>query len=232
MVLALFIFMAQIPARIGEEMIPVYGRHYAPGYSGFSYYDASGLSAGISWMGSLEEAISFIEEIRKNIYSPDFKDTDLKRPPSHVFKVVDKDTGIESAGKGVEYFDLQKRIADRHLRIVFREPQRLNDHAVYQMLKRGAELEKMEKPYDHTGILGAAIRIVSPLNKLFPVINRLPNPLSIYGLYCSAADADMNKHVDEYRPEKIFKKYHITRIDPVLWWYCFCWKPLKIGEIR
>ena len=207
---------------------PIYGKDYSPGFSAFTMYDASGLSDGISWIQKIEEAVSFITEVRKQTYSPRFEQTELKQAPSHVFKVIDKETGIESAEKGVEYFDLQARIYDPHLRIVFREPERLNGMAAEQMFAYGAKLEAKEKPYDYTGLVGAVIRIFSPLNKIFPIINRLPNPLSLGGLYCSAFDADCNKHTDEYRKEEIFKKFHVTRIDPMIWWYCFPWKPLKI----
>ena len=68
---------------------PIYGKDYAPGFTGFSMYDASGLSTGISWLEKIEEAVSFIEEIRKQTYSPRFEDTPLKQAPSHVFKVID-----------------------------------------------------------------------------------------------------------------------------------------------
>lgn len=207
---------------------PIYGKDYGPGFSAFTMYDDSGLSDGISWIQKIEEAISFIDEVRKQTYSPRFEQTDLQQAPSHVFKVRDKETGIESAEQGVEYFDLQARINDPHLRIVFREPQRLNGMAAEQMFAYGAKLEAKEKPYDYTGLVGAAIRIFSPLNKIFPIINRLPNPLSIGGLYCSAFDADCTKHTDEYRKEDIFKKFHVTRIDPMIWWYCFPWRELKI----
>ena len=210
-----------------KQIQPVYGKHYAPGFSAFSLHDASALSTGISWLEKIEEVTSFIQEIQKHTFSPHFSETGLEHAPSHVFKVVDEKTGIESAEKGVEYFDLQERINDPHLRIVFREPQRLNDLAVRQMLEYGAKLEGQEKPYDYSGLLGAAIRILSPLNKLFPVLNKLPNPLSIGGLYCSAFVADCLKHTDEYRNEKIFKQFHVTRISPVLLWYCFPWKELK-----
>jgi len=215
------------------QKTPIYGKDYMPGTTGFSMYDASALSKGISWLQSFEEAVSFIEEIREQTYSPRFEQTHLKQAPSHVFKVVDKLSGIESEEKGVEYFDLQERINDPHLRIVFREPQRLNIKAITQMLYYAGQLEKKEKPYDYTGLVGSIIRIFSPLNKIFPIINRLPNPLSIGGLYCSAFDADTLKHTDEYRKEKIFKKFHVTRIDPMIHWYMFPWKPLKMrNEIQ
>lgn len=208
---------------------PIYGKDYGPGFSAFTMYDASGLSKGISWIQKIEEAISFIEEVRKQTYSPRFEETELKQAPSHVFKVIDKETGIESAEKGVEYFDLQARINDPHLRIVFREPERLNGMAVEQMFAYAAKLEKEEKPYDYTGLVGAALRILSPLNKIFPIINRLPNPLSIGGLYCSAFVAGCLRATDEYKNEKIFRRYHITRIDPMILWYLFCWKKLRLS---
>lgn len=210
------------------QVKPIYGKHYAPGYTGFSMHDSAGLSKGISWFQKIEEVVSFVEEIRKQIYSPRFEDTLLKQPPSHVFKVIDEFSGIESSDKGVEYFNLQERIDDPHLRIVFREPQRLDDTATRQMFRYAAKLEREEKPYDYTGLVGAAIRILSPLNKILPILNKLPNPLSFNGLYCSAFDADCNKHTDQYRREKIYRQYHVTRIDPVIWWYLFPWKPLKI----
>jgi len=210
------------------QVKPVYNKDYAPGFTGFSMHDSAGLSKGISWLQSIEEAVSFIEEIRKQTYSPRFSETELKQPPSHVFKVINKTKGVESAEEGVEYFDLQERINDPHLRIVFREPQRLNVKAINQMFNYAEILENREKPYDYTGLVGAAIRILSPLNKILPFLNKLPNPLSFNGLYCSAFDADCNKHTDEYMKEKIYKRYHVTRIDPVIWWFMFPWKPLKI----
>ena len=209
---------------------PIYGQDYAPGFSGFSYYEDNILSSGISWMETIEEAQLFLLKLNES-YSPKFDKTPLGRPASHGFRVVNKTTLIESSVNGVEYsHDLQERINDPRLRLVFREPRRLNELAISQMLAYGAKLEGQEKPYDYTGLLGAALRIISPLSKLFPIFNRLPNPLSLNGLYCTAFDADCSRHSEEYRDEKIFQDYHVTRIDPVIWWYNFPWKPLRFED--
>jgi len=208
------------------QFMPVYGKHYGPGYSGFSYYDGTIISPGISWLESVEEAQMFLFKLIEG-YSPKFSDTYLGRPASHSFKVVDETTLIESSGHGVEYsHDLQDRIADPRLRLIFRKPQRLNPIAVEQMLKYAAEMEKEEQPYDYTGLVGAGLKIISPFNKIIPALNLLPNPLSFGGKYCTAFDADCSKHTDEYKNERIFRLNHVTRITPVVYWHNFPWKPL------
>jgi len=209
---------------------PVYMQDYAPGFSMFTTYSGNVLSEGISWLEHIQEAVVFIQRLAIN--AEKFSDSALGKPASHVLMVVDEYTGIESSDKGVEFCELAKFFDNPRVQVVCREPQGLDEQAVRQMLDYAIKLEGKEQPYDYTGLLGALIRFISPVNKLLPMFNRLPNPLSIGGLYCSAFDADCKKHTDRYSSTDIFKKYHVTRIDPVLWWYLFPWKPLRFDKKR
>lgn len=215
------------------QIEPEYMVDYEPGFTGFSVYDDSGLSAGISWFQKIEELQIFLEMSGLDIPpgTVKFSESPLERCASHVFMVVDKERGLESAEKGVEFFDLQQRIADPNYKIVFRKPQRLSVNSAGQMLNRGLYLEKIEEPYGYTDLVGKLIGMIDPLNKIpfwpFTLINKLPVLFNVGGMYCSAFDADCKKHTTEYENEEIFKKYHVTRVSPVLWWYGFCWVPFK-----
>lgn len=96
---------------------PVYGKHYAPGYVGFTYETGSLLSAGIAYFTHWDN----MHEI----------------PVSHVFTVEDCKTGIETHySTGVRRVELEKLFDDPRLVVVFRKPTNLKPWEADEMLAR------------------------------------------------------------------------------------------------
>lgn len=189
---------------------PIYGEHYEAGYVGFSRpHKGSFLSKGIIWFQSMDEKCDFIA--------------------SHVFFVVDKEKGIESAEKGVEYLDLQQRIDDPSLDIVFRKPNEIDEIAIAQMFEKAGIYEKSEWSYDYTGLLGWVVRSMLRLDRVIKPLRRLPVPLNFFGgLFCSAFVSACLKATDKYKDWPLFREWHVTRISPAMLWNRGPWSPLTI----
>lgn len=191
---------------------PIYGEHYGPGYTGFSRpNDGSFLSKGIIWFQERDEPCDFVA--------------------SHVFLVVDKEKGIESAEKGVEYLDLQQRINDPSLDIVFRKPEGLDEIAIAQMFEKAREYEKAEKPYDYTGLFGWVLRSTLKMDRIIKPLRKLPVPLNFFGgLFCSAFVSACLRSTDKYRDWPLFREWHVTRISPAMLWNSGPWTALRTDE--
>lgn len=202
------------------QLQPIYGEHFGPGYIGFTN-STSAISEGITWFSSAEEAIAFEEDLPK----------EFEEGASHTFVAVSKMFGIESSVGGVKTFPLSKYIDDPHVQLVFRKPLVLDEIVIAELIARMVWLEQQKTPYDYTGLVGYVLKILSPLDNLLPFINKLPAPLHWPGgLFCSAAVSDGFKHTQEYADLPLFRKFHVSRISPNMFWNRFPWKPLRLTE--
>lgn len=203
-----------------KQVNPVWGQDYDRGFVGFSNCTSNLISKGITWFENLEESMN---------YGKDLLDGGI----SHVFFVWDKNYGIESAKDGVQFFNLQARIADPTLRVVFREPE--VPHIFWieylaQLLKHAQSMEGT--PYDYSGLVGYILKVISPLHHIIPAINKLPVPLNLGGEFCSAYVADCQKHTEIFQSIQLFREYHVTRISPNMLWNRFPWKLLRFDKTK
>lgn len=197
-----------------KQITPEWGKHFDLGFIGFSNR-TSVLSKGITWFEGIEEQLAYGEEL-------------LGSGASHVFIVMTRVFGMEASKDGIAIFNLQKRIDDPNIKLVFREPEGMNDLYVGQLLDNAKALEGDR--YDYGRLFGYVINILSPLHHIFPALKKLPVPVSTGGLFCSAFVVECMKNTDLFRGFPLFKEYHPTRISPNLLWNHGPWKPLKEGE--
>jgi hypothetical protein len=198
-----------------KYVTPIYGKDFGPGYVGFSRRRKTGhiINDVIVWFGNLQEACDF--------------------SASHVFVVVNERMGIESAERGAEYFNLQKRLSNPDLEFVFREPSQLGWLTVREMLEEGARLEKKEVPYDYTGLifghpiaaLGLA-RWFKPLRKM-PVLFHWPG-----SMVCSSLGARLLKATTVFKNFRLFREWNILRITPVILYNHGPFKPFRFDKNR
>lgn len=194
---------------------PVFGIDYIAGETLFTHADRSVITEGISYFEHLGEATNFGKLIgQKNA------------EPGHVVWVISEKEGFESYVGGVQKCRLQKYFDDPHCIVVSRTPKDIDDAALQQGYRYA--VSRLGHPYDYTGIIGKAIDILTPIESVFPFIRKWPVPLHWPGsAFCSALVADIHKHTDRYAKENIFKKWHVTRISPSIWWNEFCWEPIS-----
>lgn len=200
-----------------KQVTPVWGQDYDRGFVGFSNCPGNILSKGITWFENLEESMK---------YGADLLDGGI----SHVFLVWSEEWGIESAEDGVKFFPLKARIDNPNLRIVFREPAKMGQMYLHQLLTAARAEEG--RPYDYTGLVGYIFKVISPLHHIIPALNKLPVPLHVAGQFCSAYVSYCEKATDLYKDLQLFKDYHVTRISPNLLWNWFPWKPLRYDKER
>jgi len=191
---------------------PVYGRDFAPGYTLF-IKNTRLISQGIEWFESLEEACDFIA--------------------SHVCLVVNENTGVECAEHGVQYTTLTDYFDNTNIQVVCREPEGLDGLTIGQVLDCAGKMYDNHTPYDYTGLVGFIGIIIIKLSGIFHFLRKLPVPLHIPGArVCSAFVGDCYKHTDKYKNTELFKNYNISRIDPVLLYNRFPWKPFRFDKTR
>ena len=195
---------------------PLWLKDYGPGWVGFTFNDDAGISRGISFFQSLEEKTDFGQRIGKP-----------GAEPSHVFFVINERETIEANVGGIQVHNLSEYINDPSCRLIFRRPLVMED-TVYEAFTYIKSLEG--NPYEYVGLVGKALSIVLPFERLFPAIRRLPVPLHVPGArYCSATYADGFKHTLECGDWPIYQKWHVTRISPSILWNEFKWADDDLG---
>lgn len=199
------------------QVNPIWGQDFDVGYVGFMNKPGNILSKGITWFENLEESMKYGEDL-------------LDGGVSHVFIVWDRDFGIESSDKGVQFFWLKDYIKKPNVRLVFREPEKIDQNYLHQLLNKAWSME--ETPYDYTGLLGYVVKVFSPLHHIIPGLNKLPVPLHLVGGFCSAFVSECEKSTDFYKDIELFQNYHVTRISPNMLWNRFPWKPLRFDKER
>lgn len=85
-----------------DQYRPIFRQDYDIGWVGFTFEKRSFVSTGIGWFTRRKQT--------------------GKRKVSHVFIVVDKDTGIEAGPKGVVRFDMSKYYDTDKFVLIFRRP--------------------------------------------------------------------------------------------------------------
>jgi len=136
--------------------------------------------------------------------------------PSHTWKVISEDTGIEASTEGVSYFPLSKYFNDPSCEILSCHPAGIVTVTIQQMLAVSAKLTSEHMGYDYSGLIGDAIEGVLDLDSLIPVLKKIADPLNdSHDLFCSALVATINKATPQYANVKLFQDYIISKISPL-----------------
>jgi hypothetical protein len=195
------------------QIKPQFGIHYKPGSIIFTKKDGSFLSEGIVWFLDQFDAAAFIA--------------------SHVLIVENENFGIEAAENGVKHTRLHPLFNDPAYSMVVRNPKGLNDYMGDRLIDTA--LNYYGRPYDYLALVaGFPMQLLTRLWKILPFMKKLPIPLHIPGAFvCSAYISQVLKDQDEFKNEKLFTEWHVSRITPtMLYREEALWQPFRfeIGE--
>jgi hypothetical protein len=137
--------------------------------------------------------------------------------PSHTWKIIDHDTGVEASEEGISYFPLTKYFSDPSCTIVSCRPSGVTDDTIFQMLAVADKLVSEHLRYDYEGLIGDAIEGVLHLDELIPALYRVADPLHTdHKLFCSALVSTINKATPQYARAELFAQYTLSKISPLL----------------
>ncbi|MBV6340168.1 hypothetical protein [Candidatus Magnetobacterium casense] len=192
------------------QVKPIYGKDYKPGTILFTRDMKFPLSFGIAWFESQQEASDFY--------------------PSHVVIAVTQRQGVEAAEHGVRLCSLNKYFDHSSTMVVCKEP--------FELTTEAWKGEILPFAFNNVGAMYAYSDLLLgfPLMVLFRAIakgrfkflNRWPLPLHLSGTYvCSTFAAHCLQQAAIYRDILLFRRYHYSRISPVMLYNHFPWKGLK-----
>ena len=190
-----------------------------------------GINTGVCWdeyeleHGSLISTV--IADIQK-VASPDIK---ARYIPSHTYKklivgpvknhplapgLVDQfGIGIQASTGGVKYFGLEEYYLNPKCEIWSCRPQGLTSDSIKIMFETAARLVAAKMGYNYLGLGGDAVEGATGIDRLFPRLYKVANPLDdAHDAFCSECLSMINSACPEYAGIDLYKIYIDSKISP------------------